>query len=99
MKAVNSGAGVLHVKSLRPLLTTVDSTAATTGSVEVIFSAKADDEIFGENLNSVTNPAEIVRELSPTGMNTPSAERSSTVTLASTSPGVKRRSTCAGAVV
>ena len=98
VNSVSSGAGVLHTKSLLPPLTTDDSTAATKGSVEVIFTAKADEEILGEKVSSVTTPAVTTRELRPTGMKTPSAESSSTVTLASTSPGVKSLNTCAGAV-
>ena len=97
VNSLSSGAAVLHVKSLPPPIATDDSTAATTGSVEVIFRAKADEEILGEKVNSVTSPAETLREFKPTGMNTPSAERSSTVTLASTSPGVRTLRTCAGA--
>ena len=93
VKPVNSGAGVLHVKSFLPPTTTEDSTAATIGSVEVIFTANTVEEILGEKVNSVTSPAETVREFRPTGMKTPSPETSSTVTLASTSPGVKTRST------
>ena len=89
VNADNSGDGVLHVKSLLPPTATEDSTAATIGSVDVIFSAKTGEAILGEKLNSVTNPAVTVLELRPTGINTPSAESSSTVIFASTSPGVK----------
>jgi hypothetical protein len=93
VNADNSGAGVLHVKSFLPPMATEDSTAATTGSVEVIFIANMGDEILGEKVNSVTNPAGTLLELRPTGMKTPSAEISSAVILASTSPGVKTRNT------
>ena len=93
VKTDNSGVGVLQAKSLLPPTGTEDSTAATMGSVEVIFSAKTAEEILGEKLNSVTSPAATFLELRPTGMKTPSEERSSTVMLASTSPGVKTLST------
>ena len=93
VNADSSGAAVLQVKSFLPPTATEDSTAATIGSVEVIFKANTDEEMLGEKVNSETKPAETVLELSPTGMNTPSAETSSTVMFASTSPGVKTLST------
>ena len=89
VSGTSAGAEVLQTKSFLPEKVTVDFTAATTGSVDVIRIAIIDEVIVGVNWNSDTVPALIVREVNPTGTKTPSADKTSAVTLASTSPGVK----------
>ena len=97
VSGVNSGLAVLHAKSLRPLITTEDLTEAITGSLDVIRSENAAEVILGVKSISLTIPAEIERELSPTGTNTPSADKTSAVRFASTSPGTNKRRTCGAA--
>ena len=82
---------MLHTKSLFPVATVVDLTAAITGSVAVIRTAMTLEVMFGSSLNSVTIPAEMERAFNPTGTKTPSPDKTSTVMLASTSPGAKTR--------
>ena len=89
VSGTSAGAEVLQTKSFLPETVTVDFIAATTGSVEVIRIPNIDEVIFGVNWNSVTIPALIEREVKPTGTKTPSDDKTSAVTLASTSPGVK----------
>ena len=88
VSGVSAGAEVLHRKSFLPDTVTVDLIAANTGSVEVIRTAKTVELIFGVNWNSVTMPALTAREVKPTGTKTPSDDKTSAVTFASTSPGV-----------
>ena len=99
VKGTSSGATVLHTKSFFPDAVTVDFTAATTGSVDEMRTAMRFEVMFGSSLNSVTTPELIVREFNPTGTNTPSAETTSTVILASRSPGAKTRNVCGKAAV
>jgi hypothetical protein len=89
VSGTSAGAAVLHTKSFLPATATVDFIAATTGSVEVIRTPIIAEVMFGVNWKSVTIPALIEREVNPTGTKTPSADKTSAVMLASTSPGVK----------
>jgi hypothetical protein len=73
---------------------TDDETEATIGSAEVIRTAKAFAEILGANENSETTPASIERELIPTGTKMPSADKTSSVNVVLTSPGVRIRNVC-----
>ena len=91
---VRGGVAVLHTKSLWRLIVTEEETEATIGSADVTRTAKALAEIFGSKENSDTTPASIERELMPTGMNFPSADKTSKVNVVFTSPGVRIRNVC-----
>ena len=91
---VRGGVAVLQTKSLWRLIVTEEETEATIGSADVIRTAKALAEIFGSKENSETTPASIERELMPTGMNFPSADKTSKVNVVFTSPGVRIRNVC-----
>ena len=90
----SAGVGTLQTKSVRPLTVTFDEIAATTGSFDFIRTANARVAIFGDSKISVTIPAEMVRELKPTGTKLPSADKSSNVKVASNSDVVRIRRVC-----
>ena len=91
---VRDGDAVLQTKSLWRLIVTEEETEATIGSGDVTRTAKALAEILGSKVNSETTPASIERELMPTGMNFPSADKTSNVNVVLTSPGVRIRNVC-----
>jgi hypothetical protein len=88
------GVGVLQRKSFRPLMVTLEDIAATTGSSDLIRTAKALADKLGFMVKAVTEPADIFRESKPTGTNFPSADKSSSVKIASESAGARIRRVC-----
>ena len=95
VNGAKAGTDELQTKSLP----TFEKTPATIGSSETIRNPYTDERTEGEIERLITWPFLSVMSSKPTGINRPSPEITSTLAIASDSPGARSRSCCAGALL